>query len=53
MKQISYVNKVRMFFTVLILIGLLIATLSSCGTSGYGCKGNQSWNKMVRRMNSQ
>ena len=53
MKKISYVNAVRLVATAVVLLGLLIATLSSCSKQGYGCKGNQSWDKMVRRMNSQ
>jgi hypothetical protein len=53
MKKISYVNAVRLVATAVVLIGLIIATLSSCSKQGYGCKGNQSWDKMVRRMNSQ
>jgi hypothetical protein len=36
-----------------ILAVIILATiLSSCKTSGYGCKGNESWGKMVRRINS-
>lgn len=32
---------------------MLLMFMSSCSTrNGYGCKGNQSWNKMVRRINS-
>jgi hypothetical protein len=31
---------------------LAVIILSSCRTSGYGCKGNESWGKMVRRINS-
>jgi len=53
MKKISYVNAVKIFLTAVVLTGLVIATLSSCSKKGYGCKGNQSWNKMVRRINSQ
>lgn len=53
MKKISYVNAVKVILTAVVLTGLVIATLSSCRSTGYGCKGNQSWNKMVRRINSQ
>lgn len=37
----------------LVTISLVLAIiLSSCGTrNGYGCHGNQSWNKMVKRNN--
>jgi hypothetical protein len=51
MKKISYVNAVKLIATAIVLTGLVIATLSSCRT-GYGCRGNQSWDKMVRRINS-
>ena len=54
MIKISYVNKVKIIITAVVLTGLVIATLSSCSSrNGYGCKGNQSWNKMVKRINSQ
>jgi len=30
-----------------------LTALTSCSTrNGYGCKGKESWNKMVRRINS-
>ena len=52
MKKISYENAVKLIAIAIVLLGLIVATLSSCGTrNGYGCKGNQSWNKMVRRIN--
>lgn len=46
----NFPNKLRMFFLGLILTGLAISLLSSCRT-GYGCKGNQSWKQMERRIN--
>jgi len=53
MKKISFVNAVKMLMIAVVLLGLVIATLTSCGTrNGYGCKGNQSWDRMVRRINS-
>lgn len=53
MKKISYVNAVKLVAFAVVLLGLVIATLSSCSTrNGYGCRGNQSWDKMVRRINS-
>jgi hypothetical protein len=35
------------------LIGLLflVAALTSC-RAGYGCRGNESWKHMVKRINS-
>jgi len=34
----------------IVLVTLVIGSMSSCRT-GYGCRGNQSWDKMVRRNN--
>jgi len=34
----------------LVLLGSIAIFGSSCRT-GYGCRGNQSWDKMVRRNN--
>jgi hypothetical protein len=36
--------------SVLILLSV-IYSLSSCKTSGYGCRGKDSWEKTVRRIN--
>jgi hypothetical protein len=47
----SFANKLKLMLLALILLGLLISCLTSCRT-GYGCHGNQSWNHMVRRINS-
>lgn len=44
-------NRMRITILAVILLGLLISTLSSCRT-GYGCRGNESWGRMVRRINS-
>lgn len=44
-------NRVRTLILAVILIGLIISALSSCRT-GYGCRGNESWGRMVRRINS-
>lgn len=42
-----------MLIAVKLLFILLFAIfVSSCKTSGYGCKGKESWNKMVRRINN-
>ena len=35
----------------LIMLLTLIYCLSSCRTSGYGCKGKESWGKMTKRIN--
>ena len=39
---------------LLVIIALAVVVLlfaSSCSRNGYGCKGNQSWEKMVKRNN--
>ena len=36
---------------VLIIIVLLGLFAGSCRTSGYGCKGKESWKHMERRIN--
>lgn len=40
-------KRIILFLIVVSLVG------SSCRTSGYGCHGRESWNGMVRRINSQ
>lgn len=39
---------------MLALVAALAITvfLSSCRTSGYGCKGRESWEQMVKRINN-
>jgi hypothetical protein len=32
-------------------VATLITSLASCRTSGYGCKGRESWKSMERRIN--
>lgn len=32
-------------------VAITILFLSSCASTGYGCKGNQSWKQMVKRIN--
>ena len=39
-------------FIVSAVMTVLVLTMTSCGTQGYGCKGKESWNKMVRRINN-
>lgn len=34
------------------LICMLVFAFTSCKTSGYGCKGKESWGRMVKRINS-
>ena len=43
-------KKISAIKTICALILLACIVLTSCGTrGGYGCKGNQSWNKMIYR----
>jgi len=55
-KQLKFIN-VKKLETLLagIIVGgficMLLFAMTSCRT-GYGCKGNQSWGKMERRINS-
>lgn len=41
-------------FKGMFIMSVMLILLSSCaGTrDGYGCKGKESWNKMVRRINN-
>lgn len=48
----SFALKVQTAIFVVILAGLIISSLSSCRTSGYGCKGKESWGRMVKRINN-
>jgi len=38
---------------IMFIMMALLAGLTSCTSTrnGYGCKGNQSWEKLVRRIN--
>lgn len=57
--QIRYDKTVKKqglgILTMLAIATIVIMLASSCSSSrnGYGCHGNQSWGKMVRRINSQ
>lgn len=47
-------KSIRRFLLGVIVGGaicMIAYTLTSCRT-GYGCRGNESWNHMVRRINS-
>jgi hypothetical protein len=44
-------NIMKKLFFALVLLGSVAVFFSSCRT-GYGCRGNQSWSKMVRRNNA-
>lgn len=43
--------KKKIALTIAILTAIVLFA-ASCKTSGYGCKGRESWGKMVRRINS-
>ena len=38
------------FIIYVVVLGAVILSTSSCRT-GYGCKGRESWNHMIRRIN--
>ena len=40
------------FLLVFMVVLIVVAMLSSCGTQGYGCKGRESWNHLVKRINN-
>lgn len=35
----------------ILLLLFILSILSSCRTTGYGCKGTSSWNQMVQKAN--
>lgn len=39
-------------FILSVLMTIMVMSLTSCATQGYGCKGKESWNKMVKRINN-
>ena len=51
----KYDNRCQSWGTgMLLLIAIsaaLVIFMSSCSNKGYGCRGNQSWNKIVKRIN--
>lgn len=49
MKQSN--SKDVLYLVIILCMFIFGLTLTSCGTQGYGCKGNQSWNTMVKRIN--
>ena len=47
-------RKLENFLTGIVLVGLvcmLIFALTSCSHKGYGCKGNYTWDRTVRKAN--
>ena len=49
-------KKIENFLAGMIIGGLicmLLFAFTSCSHKGYGCKGNESWNHMVKRINSK
>lgn len=51
MKQQTVINTIKVALIVGTLTFIIVFTMTSCRT-GYGCRGNQSWNHMVKRINS-
>jgi hypothetical protein len=37
--------------SLIVFLGALILAETSCRTSGYGCKGRETWGGMVKRIN--
>jgi hypothetical protein len=38
---------------IILLAVLAVIALSSCSSrKGYGCRGNESWNHMIKRINN-
>ena len=50
MKQQTVINLIKVALIVGTIAFMVVFTMTSCRT-GYGCRGNQSWNKMVYRNN--
>ena len=44
-------NQMKKTILTLLAIAIVAITFSSCRT-GYGCRGNQSWGRMIQRINS-
>lgn len=44
-------NSLVWFVIYMVVLGTVIFSTSSCARKGYGCRGNQSWGKMVWRNN--
>jgi hypothetical protein len=42
-------KKVLSVCIVLVIVSMVV---SSCSRKGYGCRGRESWNHMVRRINN-
>jgi hypothetical protein len=34
------------------IVSLIVMSMSSCKSTGYGCRGRESWSHMVKRINS-
>ena len=47
------INKkiMKKIYSVIVVIVLVSLTMSSCKTSGYGCKGRESWGGLMKRIN--
>jgi hypothetical protein len=37
--------------TIFVLLGMVLMFITSCRTSGYGCKGRESWGGLMKRIN--
>ncbi len=43
--------KIRTMLFYIIIGAIILQLLPSCRTSGYGCKGKESWGGMIKRIN--
>jgi hypothetical protein len=43
--------KIRTMVLYIIVAAFILQLLPSCKTSGYGCKGRESWGQMIKRNN--
>ena len=41
----------KKIYSVIVVVVLVSLTMSSCRTSGYGCKGKETWGQMIKRNN--
>jgi hypothetical protein len=45
------IMKIRTMLFYIIIGAIILQLLPSCRTSGYGCKGKESWGGMIKRIN--
>ena len=45
-------NSLVWFVIYMVVLGAVIFSTSSCARKGYGCRGNESWKHLERRINN-